>query len=338
MIRNGARWLMLPAIALAGCCTHSPPRIGASTQPLVEDSAPRALCGPEEFGAGWKRAGPPRVFEGLDLFNHIDGAAELFLELGFRRVVIERYRRAAAEIGLELYEMEEPAGARGLYYHFRGRGLRVPGVVGRHVGNRYQIIMQKGRHFVQVNNFRGDEDCVADMAILANHVWGDLPDDEEVEILNLLPDSGRVADSEVIVRGVYTLNAVYTLGHGDVLRLAGQTYGVAADYRSPDGSTFTRLVVSYDNAAAALAAYHHLVECLDPSLEVLQQDENTVVFRDRDGEYGVAAVIDHVLELRMRLASLPEGGPDTPPGSGARRRENPPVKKCLKQKRLGQSG
>jgi hypothetical protein len=305
MTLNGARWLTLvAATVLMGCQAPAPPRTGMTTRPAVDDRSPRARCGPEEFGVGWKRAGPPHVFEGADLFNHIDGAAEVFLELGFRRVIVDRYGRAAAELRLELYEMEEPAGARGLYYRFRGPGEGAPGVAGRHVANRYQIVMQKGSYFVQVNNFTGDERCLADMIVLANRVWAELPDDEEVEILSRLPEAGRVPNSEVIVRGPYTLQTLCTLGKGDVLRLAGQTYGVAADYHAPDGSTFTRVIVPYRDATVARAAYHHLVENLDPYLEVLEQNDSGFVFQDRGGEYGMATVTGHVLELRLRMASL----------------------------------
>jgi hypothetical protein len=317
---NAARWLtLLAAAALAGCRGPAPPRQATTKPPPVEDRSPPERGGPAEFGAGWKRAAPPRVFEGADLFNHIDGAAELFLELGFRRVVVERYRRAGAELRLDLYEMEDPAGARGLYYHFRGPGEAVPGVAGRNVGNRYQIIMQKGRYFAQVNNFHGDEDRIADMVALANRVWAALPDDEAIEILKLLPDAERVAGSEVIIRGVYTLQTLYTLGAGDVLRLAGQTYGVAADYHAPNGSTFTRLIVPYRDATSARAAYDHLVANLDPHLELLEQDESTIVFRDRDGEYGVATLAGHVLELRLRMTSPDVLGNTHPPRASAAR-------------------
>jgi hypothetical protein len=44
----------------------------------------------DEFFPGWKRDGKPSVFIKADLFNHIDGGADLFLEFGFERTLVQR--------------------------------------------------------------------------------------------------------------------------------------------------------------------------------------------------------------------------------------------------------
>ena len=43
----------------------------------------------DDFVAGWKRAEKPKVFAKKELFNYIDGGAELFLELGFENLVVQ---------------------------------------------------------------------------------------------------------------------------------------------------------------------------------------------------------------------------------------------------------
>jgi hypothetical protein len=55
-----------------------------------------------------------------DLFNHIDGGAELYLEFGFERLRIQAYTYGKAEISLEVYEMTGPASALGVISSRRG--------------------------------------------------------------------------------------------------------------------------------------------------------------------------------------------------------------------------
>ena len=73
------------------------------------------------FVRGWEADGPPRVFIEKDLFNHIDGGAELFLEFGFAKLRVQPYSGEKAELVGELYEMTGPAAALGIYLMNAGR-------------------------------------------------------------------------------------------------------------------------------------------------------------------------------------------------------------------------
>ncbi|MCX6560264.1 MAG: hypothetical protein NTZ26_07090, partial [Candidatus Aminicenantes bacterium] len=69
----------------------------ASIQPSVPEPG---------FAPGWAKAGPLRTFTGQDLFNQIDGGAELFLEFGFARMRLQAFARGKSELTLNAYEME----------------------------------------------------------------------------------------------------------------------------------------------------------------------------------------------------------------------------------------
>ena len=70
---------------------------------------------PDSFAPGWKKSGALREFPGSRLFDHIDGGAELFLEFGFKRLCLQRYEKGKDVLALEIYEMESPEAALGLY-------------------------------------------------------------------------------------------------------------------------------------------------------------------------------------------------------------------------------
>ncbi|UCC31625.1 MAG: hypothetical protein JSU86_04975, partial [Phycisphaerales bacterium] len=112
---------------------------------------------PERFSTGWARAGKEKTFILKGLYNRINGAAELFLEMGFEQLTVQRYQDGEATVDLEIYQMENPTAALGIYFHKRGNETPVDGLTGRHTGNRFQITACKGKYFIQVNNFAGDE-------------------------------------------------------------------------------------------------------------------------------------------------------------------------------------
>jgi len=71
--------------------------------------------------AGWKPAGPPDTFTGDELFIYINGGAELYREYGFEGVRVQDFDGpGGGRIALELFEMDNPAAAFGIYSFKRG--------------------------------------------------------------------------------------------------------------------------------------------------------------------------------------------------------------------------
>jgi len=65
---------------------------------------------------GWTPVGDPEQYEGLDLYELINGGAEVYHEYGFRRVLAQEYGDGANRyIAVEIYEMESAAAAFGIY-------------------------------------------------------------------------------------------------------------------------------------------------------------------------------------------------------------------------------
>ena len=72
---------------------------------------------------GWAPAGAAQVFEGEDLFQLINGGAEIYHEFGFQRALSQDYIGAEGRsIALEVYEMEGVAAAYGVYSFKSGTG------------------------------------------------------------------------------------------------------------------------------------------------------------------------------------------------------------------------
>jgi len=282
---------------------------GRGTAPSVPENgqrggAGRALPGDDEV-VGWRRAEPERRYSGSGLYGHIDGGAELFLELGFEEVRVQSYRRGEDELTVEFYRMRDEIAAVGAYLANQGEPRRDATFAERlRIGSR-QLVFQKGRYYVLITNYAGKRELAPAMLEFAHAVAAKLPRGAAVALLDLLPAKDRVAGSQRLIRGRTGLEAIVTLGAGDILLLGGKVTAVAASYRGAGGSTYTRILVLYAAPPDARAAFRNLIANLDSYLEVADKTDTRLVFRDFAGKWGEAAVRNRRLDIRVRLDARP---------------------------------
>src|SRR5512135_601814 len=130
------------AFVLAMCATGGvaaaaplPPR-----QAAVRPTGDASLVPADNAVAGWKRSEAVRVFGGADLYGYIDGGAELFLEFGFDRLTLQKFRSGKNELAVEIYRMADPVAATGVYLMKCGKATRDPSFAARHTINRHQLM------------------------------------------------------------------------------------------------------------------------------------------------------------------------------------------------------
>jgi len=262
---------------------------------------------PEHLISGWASAGPPSEFKEGDLFDYIDGGAEIFLEFGFDRLLVQDYRKGHSEIVLELYQMESSESALGIYLMKCGIETPIEGVPARNSGDRTQFTILKGRAFIHINNPEGKESLLLVMVDLARALLKFIPQGEPLTLLDELPLEGRIPGSERLIRGPYALESIFTFGEGDVFELQGKIFAVAADYRDQDGEPSTRLIISYPDELRAEAGYRNLRGKLDPFLKIVQERERGFVFEDYRQRIGTVERIGSRLEIRLNLIAPPSG-------------------------------
>jgi hypothetical protein len=264
----------------------------------------RVLPPAADFAPGWG-LGERIVFEGGGLFDFIDGGAEIFLEFGFKRVLVQRYVKAGDELTLEAYEMTDADAALGIYLMKCGAEAPVAGILARNSGDRTQLTILKGRYFLHVNSFGPGADLLPEMARLAGRALEAIPDERPGRHLDRLPAEGQVPGSARLIRGPYALQSIVTLGEGDILLLAGRIVAAAADYRSAEGP-WTLILVPYSDEAAAKAALAHLRANLDSYLEVVRESAGGFVFKDFKNRFGKARLTGSVLEIGLNLVRPPD--------------------------------
>jgi hypothetical protein len=254
------------------------------------------------FAPGWAKAGVLRTFTGQDLFNQIDGGAELFLEFGFSKMRLQAYTRDKSELTLNAYEMESAASALGIYLMKMGKETPFPEVAARNSSEEAQLTVFKGRYFVQIDNLGDEPAAKADAVAMANSFLNGITGEPVVSPLAELPVEDRVPASERLIRGPYGLQPYFTFGEGDILSMGGKVFGALAEYRAAGGVSFTRLIVPYPSPDAAAAALAHLKANLDRYIKVSADRADGFDFADFQDKKGAVALTGSTLDLRFKIA------------------------------------
>lgn len=265
----------------------------------------------DNYAKGWIKSEKLLRFDGNNLFDHIDGGAELFLEFGFDELLVQRYKlqrsEAGDEIALEVYRMESPEAALGIYLNKCGKETPIRGIKARNSGDRYQINVLKGSCFLEINNFGGEESLLPVMVRLAQRTLATIPKGHKVTLLDRLPKENFVAGSGLLIRGPYALQPIFTFGRGDVLHLGGRVFGAVGDYIGAQGELYTRILIFYPNPQAASTAFANLVDNLDPYLTILDREQKSLTFEDYREKFGIVELRDRTIEMKINLSERPAG-------------------------------
>jgi hypothetical protein len=265
-----------------------------------------ALVPPAGFREGWSLSEPLRTFHGAELYGHIDGGAEIFLELGFEALTLQRYRRGEDEVVLEVYRMDDPGASWGIYLAKCGKETPDPSFAERHTAGRYQLAFVKGRYYVLVTNDAGTPEPAKFLLDCGRSVAEKIPAAEPPAALGLLPKEGLVASSVRLVRGRFGLQSVAgSLGDGDLLVLGGRLTAVAGEYPQEGGGRRTLLLADYPSPESAAAAFAHVRAGLDPLLKVLAASDSRLVFQDASGKFGAVTRAGARLTVELDLVTKP---------------------------------
>lgn len=209
---------------------------------------------------GWVRDGEPQEFEGEDLYTYIDGGAEIYREYGFRRVVVQDYRDPQGRsVSLEIFEMDSPRAAYGMFtFKSSGKG-RSTGLGGGSEIEAYYLNFWKGRFLVTVTGFDESPGTLDGCRSIGRVVDLTLPGGGTApQLVASLPADGLVSGSVKYVRGLLGLNNIYPFGTARGLDFQEAVRGV---YDSGE----TLIVLDYGTVEARTAAWQELGTALAAS-------------------------------------------------------------------------
>jgi hypothetical protein len=143
------------------------------------------------------------------------------------------------------------------------------------------------------------------MKSLANSVVQAIPSQEPEPLFAILPEKNRVPGSLRLIRGHYSLQMVFTLGHGDVLLLKNKIFAVAADYKNYKGGIFSRIIADYPDKKWAAQAFTYLYNNLDSYLTVVEKKSHRFVFKDYKSRKGSVTLVKNRIQVDVNLDEEP---------------------------------
>jgi|GEM_PF-1358911 len=162
-------------------------------------------------GHEWKLQDSVRVAQGEQLFDLIDGGADIFFEYGFRAAAFAEFvHEGGQKLRAEIYHMNDPAAAFGIYSMMRpasGRDIPIgdAGCIGGEV-----LVFRKGNHFVTLT-MEGEQEGVRDALINAAGEISMTMDSSPAApaIVAALSDGSGKNCRALFIRGNIALNNIY---------------------------------------------------------------------------------------------------------------------------------
>jgi hypothetical protein len=200
------------------------------------------------FQKGWNWEGKPKHYNPQNLYEIIDGEAELYISYGFRELASLIYYRGSPEdtfFVVDIFDMGSPLNAFGLYSGFRHPEYRFEDVGSECFVSDYGIKFYKGRYLVDIKAGEFSEACRKAVWGTAREIAGrmDAPDTPPA-LTQMLPAKGQAP---------HTLR--YT--QREMLNQGFLPGGLEARY-AVEGGDATGFVVVFDSSSAARRGFDEL--------------------------------------------------------------------------------
>ncbi len=212
---------------------------------------------------GWVKSGKsagsmgPEIYDRKNLFDYMDGGAELYLAYDFQRLAVQRYVSDSADsvtknsLTVEIYQMNSPSDAYGLF-SFDQEGEMVQ--LGQKGVYGYGLLrFWKGRFLVRI---LGSQDNLKETILKFG-----LEIDQKIktkgkplELLSKIPKDNQVPNSDHFFHKQILLNNLYFISDKNILNLNDETDCLLADFKL-DEQILKLLLIEYTDSKNAKIAY-----------------------------------------------------------------------------------
>lgn len=172
---------------------------------------------------GWNSSGEVMTFGPDTLWEHINGAAETFLQYGFVELKTAELSKDSVTVAVAIYEMGSPLNAFGIYRTELPEGVATITIGGQAlISAPYQALMVKDRFYVKVDVYDGEIDDAGGQSML-KAIAAALPGSNGLpEVFEKLPAKGQMPGSQRFTREAFLgvrelkncISALYDTGAG----------------------------------------------------------------------------------------------------------------------------
>ncbi len=98
-----------------------------------------------------------RIFDGESLWGYIDGGADLYLEYGFTKLLVQEVDIELIHFTVNIYQMKDSASAFGIYSISKYKCRKVDSISMYNCISAFQFQIARGRFYIQIINNKGNE-------------------------------------------------------------------------------------------------------------------------------------------------------------------------------------
>jgi hypothetical protein len=237
----------------------------------------------------WVKSGKLELYDRKNLFDYMDGGAELYLAYDFQRLVVQTYSSDSDRknsLTVEIYQMNSSADAYGLF-SFDQEGEMVQ--LGQKGIYGYGLLrFWKGKFLVRI---LGSLDNLKEIILKFG-----LDIDRKIktkgkppELLSKIPKDNQVPNSDHFFHKQILLNNLYFLSDKNILNLNDETDCLLADFKL-DEQILKLLLIEYPDSKKANNAYEdfnkfYLKNEASEKNKVIEIEEGKLVGMDLEKNY-----------------------------------------------------
>ncbi|MCK4774763.1 MAG: hypothetical protein KAT30_08250 [Candidatus Krumholzibacteria bacterium] len=201
---------------------------------------------------GWEPEGDPEVYGAGNLFEYINGSADLYLDYNFQEMdILNYFDDYGRTVLVEVYDQGNLNNAYGMYSQEKPRPANLVEIGAEGYYDTGVLNFFRGSYYVKIQGFDLEESDEAMLTIVAKIVSQNIGGKKDLPpVLDCFPPDAMVRNSERFI-------AKNLFGHG-FLHSA-----FTADYRSDQSQNTRGFIIAAKDTAdadAMLAAYVKLVE------------------------------------------------------------------------------
>ncbi|MBN1638672.1 MAG: hypothetical protein JW866_06885, partial [Ignavibacteriales bacterium] len=176
----------------------------------------------------WEQEGASKIYECDELFDYINGGADVYYEYGFNKVLLAKYKNEKNSLYLDIYEMNDSSSAFGIFsLNSNCQGELLKGFNNARIFD-YYILLWSGNYFISLtyeNEIVHDTNFVVELieeiekTILRKYA--------EPSIIKLLPSENLICRK--YLRGHLSFNDIY---HFDNKNIFLFVEAVAGEYEN----------------------------------------------------------------------------------------------------------
>jgi hypothetical protein len=225
----------------------------------------------------WKKTGEDRIYDDKNLYDYLDGAAELYISFGFSKVFNRIYSSGEGkEIIVDIFYMNKPEDAFGAFSFSVGK-------IGNDYGVQSQIapgaiVFWKNNFVVSIMENPSSEEAKKVSLKIAKLIDESINENGSFpEVLKYLPEENLDQQSIRYFRHYVWLNTYSFISSENILNISQNTHGVLAKYG--DKQKLILLMVKYPTESESNAAKEKF------NSAYYKEEKHKYIIKGKDGKF-----------------------------------------------------